>query len=67
MSLPITRLWHSGDVVLGVMGVKEKPSVLNILRLGFALVGLAGNIVIERSQLQQDVIEIGGVKWKRLP
>lgn len=62
---PITRAWHSGDVVLGVMGMK-KPSILNVARLAFALIGLAGNILIEQGQLKQDVIEIGGKHWRRI-
>lgn len=66
MGTPVTRLWHGADVVLGFLGVKEKPSVLNVLRLGFALIGLAGNVLIERDQLKKDIIEIGGVKWKRV-
>lgn len=64
--MPITRAWHIGDVILAGVGVKDKPSLFNVARLAFALVGLAGNVVIERSQLKSDVIEIGGVKWKRL-
>jgi len=64
--VPITRMWHIGDVVLGGMGAKEKHSFLSMARLVFAIIGLAGNIVIEQEQLKRDVIEIGGVKWKRM-
>lgn len=65
--VPITRAWHIGDVALGILGAKREPSLLNVARLIFAAVGLAGNIVIEREQLKRDVIEIGGVMWKRMP
>lgn len=64
--MPVTRLWHIGDVVLGVADYKKKPSWFEAARLAFAIVGLVGNVVIERGQLKQDVIEIGGVKWKRV-
>lgn len=53
---------------IGYIGCqKREPSLLNVARLIFAAVGLAGNIVIEREQLKRDVIEIGGVMWKRMP
>ena len=65
--MPITRLWHIGDVVLGVMDYKKKPSKFELARLAFALIGLVGNVIIERDQLSKDIIEVGGVKWKRIP
>jgi hypothetical protein len=64
--IPITRAWHIVDVALGIGGTKEEPSLLNVARLIFAVVGLAGNVVIEKQQLKRDVIEMGGIKWKRL-
>lgn len=64
--MPVTRAWHIGDVVLGVADLKKKPSWFEVARLAYALVGLVGNIVIEKEQMKQDVIEIGGVKWKRI-
>jgi hypothetical protein len=63
--LPSTRTWHIADVVLAGAGLKEKRSTLNVIRLAFALVGLAGNVLIERNQLTKEEIEIGGVKWTR--
>jgi hypothetical protein len=64
--LPITRVWHAIDVGVGVAAVIKRPSMFNIARLGFALIGLAGNVFIEQGQLRQNIIEVGGVKWKRL-
>lgn len=66
MLLPITRVWHSADVILSGVAVTQKRTPLNIIRLIFALSGLAGNILIERNQLTKDVIRLGGVQWKRL-
>lgn len=65
LRVPVTRVWHAGDVALGLVAMR-KPTPFNIARLIFALVGLIGNIAIERSQLGQDIIEVGGVKWRRL-
>ncbi len=66
MKLPgKTRVWHAVDVVFGLIEIKRKPNLWTALRLSVALIGLAGNVLIERDQLKCDVIEIGGVKWKR--
>lgn len=64
--LPLTRVWHGIDVGVGIAAVIKRPSLFNIARLGFALIGLAGNVFIEAGQLRQDIIEVGGVRWKRL-
>lgn len=64
--IPVTRVWHIIDVGLGIAGVKEKHSFFSVTRLGFAIIGLAGNILIERSQVRKDVIELGGHHWKKL-
>lgn len=65
--LPITRVWHAIDVGVGIAAVIKRPSLFNFSRLGFALIGLAGNLFIEAGQLRQDIIEVGGVRWKRIP
>jgi uncharacterized membrane protein YuzA (DUF378 family) len=62
---PITRVWHGVDVILAVAGMGRKPTMLNAARLAFALVGLAGNIVISRQQLASKEITIEGVKYRR--
>lgn len=64
--MPVTRAWHIGDVILGVADFKKKPSWFEVARLIYALVGLAGNIIIEHEQVRSNVIEVGGKRWKKL-
>lgn len=48
--VPITRVWHAFDVAIGIYAVQKNPTKFNWLRLGFALIGLGGNIVIAYSR-----------------
>jgi hypothetical protein len=41
-----TTVWHGIDVGVGLIAIKRQPSFFNWLRLGFALIGLVGNLVM---------------------
>jgi hypothetical protein len=48
----VTFIWHVGDVALGLVGMRH-PTRFNTARLIFALVGLAGNIVIAQQEQER--------------
>jgi len=43
-----TRTWHTADVALGIYALRKDPTKLNLLRLGFDLIGLYGYIVFAK-------------------
>lgn len=46
----VTRVWHAVDVGIGIYAVKKQPSILNWVRLLFAIVGLGGNYVLAKME-----------------
>lgn len=50
----LTRSWHIGDVILCAYAARKTPSGMNTLRVAWAIIGLAGNIVITYQQKRQN-------------